>query len=102
MAVSEDFTARGKVEAASEARDSWTKSRRCMCGQWATNLNGDFNTEFTEDTEKTRKKGEQGIIAEGSRDTENAEKKKQTPSDKVGTFGRFGRNDSTMFGITVF
>jgi hypothetical protein len=67
-----------------------------MCGQWATNLNGDFNTEFTEDTEKTRKKGEQGIIAEGSRDTENAEKKKQIPSDKVGTIGRFGRNDSTM------
>jgi hypothetical protein len=56
-------------------------------------LDGDFNTEGTEDTVKTRKRGEKEEIrrftAEGSGDAEDAEKKKQIP--------RFARNDSNLF-----
>jgi hypothetical protein len=54
-------------------------------------LDGDFNTEGTEDTVKTRKRGEKEEIrrftAEGSGDAEDAEKKKQSLGMTVICFG---------------
>jgi hypothetical protein len=65
-----------------------------MDDQSELNLKGDFNTEGTEDTEKTgkRKKGEK-IIAESGRDTEGAEKKKQIPRERLSPSNESGRGE---------